>query len=75
MRLSHLLASTAGVLLLSAGAALAVEGCECCKDMAANANMTCCDDMRPAPGPTTPDPQPPASDAPTPTAPEPADEG
>ena len=37
---------------------LAAEGCDCCKDMAADAAMTCCDEMKTEPTPT--DPAPPA---------------
>lgn len=46
MKVSHLLAAVGAVLTLSAGAALAAEACECCKDMAAGAEMSCCDKMR-----------------------------
>ncbi len=45
MRVSNLLAAAGAILTLSAGAALAVEGCDCCKDMAADAPMTCCDEL------------------------------
>ena len=45
MNLSNLLATAGAVFVLSAGAALAAEGCECCKDMAADAQMKCCDEM------------------------------
>ena len=40
MKVSNLLAAAGAILTLSAGAALAAEGCECCKDMAADAAMT-----------------------------------
>ena len=47
--------------------ALAAEDCECCKDMAADAEMACCDKMKtepaPAPGPA-PVPETPANGAP-----------
>ena len=46
MRVSNLLAAAGAILTLSAGAALAAEGCDCCKDMAADAAMTCCDEMQ-----------------------------
>ena len=42
----ELLAAAGAILALSAGAALAAEGCECCKDMAADAAMSCCDKMK-----------------------------
>ena len=66
MKVSTLLAAAASILTLSAGAALAAEGCECCKDMAADAEMSCCDKMKaedPAPQPTPP---PPSSPSPSP---------
>ena len=44
MNVSKLLAAAGAVFALSAGAALAAEGCECCKDMAADAEMKCCDE-------------------------------
>jgi hypothetical protein len=72
MRVSNLLAAAGAVFVLSAGAALAAEGCECCKDMAADAEMKCCDEMRPAPEPTAPAAGP-ADEAPA--APEPAPQG
>jgi len=46
MNVSNLLASAGAILVLSAGAALAAEGCKCCKDMAADAEMACCDKMK-----------------------------
>ena len=46
MKVSNLLAAAGAILTLSAGAALAAEGCECCKDMAADAAMSCCDEMK-----------------------------
>lgn len=50
-----------------AGAALAAEGCDCCKDMAADAPMSCCDEMKTEPAPTAPAPPAPApSDTPAP---------
>lgn len=59
-----LFAGATAALLLSAGVALAAEGCECCKDMAADAEMTCCDKME---APATPEtPQAPAEPAPAP---------
>lgn len=72
MKVSTLLAAAGAILTLSAGAALAAEGCECCKDMAADAEMKCCDEMRPAPEPTAPAAEP-ADEAPA--APEPAPQG
>lgn len=67
MRASNLLAAAGAVLALSAGAALAAEGCKCCKDMAANAEMTCCDKMKSEPGPAEEAPPAPApSDPPVP---------
>ncbi|OHC97549.1 MAG: ammonium transporter family protein [Sphingomonadales bacterium RIFCSPHIGHO2_01_FULL_65_20] len=69
MKISNLLAAAGAILTLSAGAALAAEGCECCKDMAADAAMNCCDDMKaePAPGePAPPTPAPAPSDTPAP---------
>ena len=67
MKVSTLFAAAGAVLALSAGAALAAEGCECCKDMAADAEMACCDKMKtepaPAPGPA-PVPETPANGAP-----------
>ena len=65
MNVSNLLASAGAILLLSAGAALAAEGCKCCKDMAADAKMACCDKMKGDSAPTTP--QTPAPPAPEPT--------
>lgn len=68
MKVSNLLAAAGAILTLSAGAALA-EGCECCKDMAADAAMSCCDDMKAEPAPSEPAPPTPApapSDAPAP---------
>lgn len=49
MKVFNLLAAAGAILTLSAGAALAAEGCECCKDMAAGAAMICCDDMKTEP--------------------------
>ena len=69
MKVSNLLAAAGAILTLSAGAALAAEGCECCKDMAADVAMSCCDDMKAesAPGePAPPAPAPAPSDAPAP---------
>ncbi len=67
MKVSNLLAAAGAVLALSAGAALAAEACECCKDMAADAEMTCCDKMKSEPGSTEPVPPAPApSDPPAP---------
>ncbi len=67
MKVSNLLAAAGAVLTLSAGAALAADGCECCKDMATDAAMSCCDKMKtepaPAPGPT------PGAEEPAPAAP------
>lgn len=57
MRVSNLIAAAGAAFILSAGAALAAEGCECCKDMAADAEMKCCDDMQPAPRATPPEPE------------------
>ena len=60
MKVSNLLAAAGAILTLTAGAALAAEACECCKDMAADAEMSCCDKMKaedpapePAPAPTS----------------------
>ena len=65
MKLSTLLAAAGAILTLSAGAALAAEGCECCKDMAADATMTCCDEMKTEPAAAEPAPLAPApSDTP-----------
>lgn len=67
MRVSNLLAAAGAILTLSAGAALAAEGCDCCKDMAADAPMTCCDEMKTEPAPAEPAPPAPApSDTPAP---------
>lgn len=66
MKVSNLLAAAGAILILSAGAALAAEGC-CCKDMAADAPMSCCDEMKTEPAPTAPAPPAPApSDTPAP---------
>ncbi len=66
-------AGLAGVILLSAGAAFAAEGCECCKDMAADAKMTCCDKMQ---APATPaEPSAPPAPAPAPAPAEPTHQG
>lgn len=68
MKVPNLLAAAGAILALSAGAALAAEGCECCKDMAADAEMSCCDKMNAEP---TPGPAPtPSPDQPTPNAPQ-----
>jgi len=67
MKLSHLLAAVGAIMTLSAGAALAAEACECCKDMATEARMSCCDKMKAEPAPAEPAPPAPApSDAPAP---------
>ena len=67
MKVSTLLAAAGASLTLSAGAALAAEGCECCKDMAADAAMSCCDEMKTEPAPPEPTPPAPApSDTPAP---------
>ena len=67
MKVSNLLAAAAAILTLSAGAALAAEACDCCKDMAADAAMPCCDKMKTDPGPTEPAlPAPAPSDTPAP---------
>lgn len=60
MKVSNLLAAASAILTLSAGAALAAEGCDCCKDMAADAAMTRCDEMKTEPAPTEPAPSAPA---------------
>lgn len=65
MRVSNLLAAAGAVFVLSAGAALAAEGCECCKDVAADATMSCCDKMKS----DTPPPVEPAPPAPAPSGP------
>ena len=72
MKVSNILAATAAILTLTAGAALAAEGCECCKDMAADAAMSCCDKTEQA----DPAPQPsqvpaPSDDAPVAPVPSP----
>ena len=68
MKVSTLLAAAGAILTLSAGAALAAEGCACCKDMAADAAMSCCDKMKAEPAPT-PEPAP-GAEEPAPSAPE-----
>ena len=70
MKVSNLLAAAGAIMTLSAGAALAAEGCACCKDMAADAAMSCCDKMNaePAPAPV-PDPAAPSAEEPAPAAP------
>lgn len=60
MKISSLLAAAGAILTLSAGAALAAEGCDCCKDMAADAPMSCCDEMKAEPAPAEPAPPAPA---------------
>ena len=60
MKVSNLLAAAGAILTLSAGAALAAEGCGCCKDMAADAAMSCCDGMKSEPAPAEPAPSAPA---------------
>ena len=74
LNVSNLLAAAGAILTLSAGAALAAEGCACCKDMAADAAMSCCDKMKaepaPAPAPApVPDPAAPSAEEPAPAAP------
>jgi hypothetical protein len=65
MKLSNVLAVAGAILTMSAGVALAAEGCECCKDMAADAAMSCCDKMTAEPLPA-PDPAPtPAPETPS----------
>ncbi len=65
MKVSNLLAVAGAILTMSAGVALAAEGCECCKDMAADAAMSCCDKMKTEPVPA-PDPAPtPAPETPS----------
>ena len=67
MKVSNLLAAAGAILTLSAGAALAAEGCACCKDMAADAAMTCCDEMKTDTTPAEPAaPAPALSDTPAP---------
>ncbi|MBO9502187.1 ammonium transporter family protein [Brevundimonas sp. A19_0] len=51
MKVSTLLATAGAILTLSAGAALAADVCECCRDMAADAEMSCCDKMKSEPDP------------------------
>ena len=58
MKVSNLLAAAGAVLALSAGAALAAEACECCKDMVADAEMSCCDKTQGEPEPAPPTPAP-----------------
>lgn len=72
MKVSTLLAAAGAILTLSASAALAAEGCECCKDMAADAAMSCCDKMKaePAPAPTPELAPAPGAEEPAPSAPE-----
>ena len=65
MNVSNLLAAAGAILTLSAGAALAAEGCGCCKDMAADAAMSCCDKMKAEPAPAS---APGAAPAPAPGA-------
>ncbi|KQY85024.1 hypothetical protein [Brevundimonas sp. Root1423] len=72
MKVSTLLAAAGAIITLSAGAAVAAEACECCKDMAADSDKSCCDKMA-APQSPTPDAPPPAPTAPSPDAPEPAE--
>lgn len=70
MKVCTLLAAAGVMLTLSAGAVLASEGCECCKDMAADAEMSCCDKMKAEhPVPESTPPSPPSGEAPT-SAPE-----
>ncbi len=68
------MAAAAAILALSAGVAIAAEGCECCKEMAEGASMPCCDRMsadghpnpQPAPPSPPPAPTPAPADAPAP---------
>lgn len=60
MKVSNLLAAAGAILAMSAGAALAAEACECCKDMAADAEMSCCDKMKSEPDPADSAPPAPA---------------
>lgn len=60
MKVSTMLAAAGAILTLSAGAALAAEACDCCKDMAADADMSCCEEMKTDPAPTEPAPPAPA---------------
>lgn len=60
MKVSNLLAAAGAILALSTGAALAAEGCDCCKEMAADAAMSCCDEMKTDPAPAEPTPPAPA---------------
>lgn len=64
MKISTLLAAVGAVFVLSAGAVVAAEACECCKDAAPGAEMPCCDKMKSASVPAPP-PQEPV-DAPAP---------
>jgi hypothetical protein len=65
MKLSNVLAVAGAILTMSSGVALAAEGCECCKDMAADTAMSCCDKMKAEPVPA-PDPAPtPAPETPS----------
>jgi len=65
MKLSNVLAVAGAILTMSAGVALAAEGCEYCKDMAAGAAMSCGDKMKAEPLPA-PDPAPtPAPETPS----------
>lgn len=68
MRISNLIGAAGAVFILSAGAALAAEGCDCCKDMAADAEMKCCDEMKPAAGEPTPEPEAPQQGPAAPTS-------
>ena len=72
MGVSNLFTAVGAILALSAGAALAAEGCKCCKDMAADAEMSCSDKMaaRQAPDSAPPAPTPPAPEASEPAGPE-----
>lgn len=68
MKVSNVLAVAGVMLTLSNGIALAAEGCECCKDMAADAATSCCDKMKadaPVPEPT---PAPPSGPGEAPTS-------
>ena len=72
MNVSKLLAAAGAAFVLSAGAALAAEGCECCKDMAADAEMACCDKMKSDTAPETAPPAPAPDQPPTPDQNQPA---
>jgi hypothetical protein len=70
MKITNLLAAAGAILAISGGVALAAEACECCKDMAADADMSCCDEMKADDGAATPAPEPSSNADAAPTSPE-----